>query len=135
MAATHYKIMPLELATETKTYLQSLAISSHTGTIFLFKFPTSPVCCIALCPMGGPEDPVDVISHANLQVLVRDTHINTCAARAEIIWKELRKAVPRLGNICAQFTADHLPGFSYPDSNNYAVYSLNFTVTGLTRRA
>jgi hypothetical protein len=140
MALPLYKVMPHQLMDALLNFLQTKGFGTRSTDLFEMTLPGSPApaASMAVIPQAGPMIPGEAMSRVGIQILVRDSDIRSCAARAENVWKELVNGTPALVNSLGavfhgRFTANHFPStLRYVDPNGYQLDSLNFTFLGLT---
>lgn len=113
------------------TYLRVSSIGTPGVDIFYDRMPTEPHNCVALILNGGPKIMGSPERVRDFQVLVRDTSDRTARTKAGSIYSLFDNVYCdvsscRMPGFVGRFFPDHEPGPHEYDTNNHAVYTLNF---------
>ena len=129
------QIRPWDLARELAQYLDTEGLGTFGTSIFLGRYPDSPIAATLIVPDPSPKRSGDPVSRLHYTVYFRDTDISTSAARAVIAWELLHHQRPPLPSYDVFVEFDHAPGTHHHNVNNYPVHTLGMGVAGMVRRA
>lgn len=125
-------VRPVTLVREFAIYLSSIGAGSFGSTIYTWQLPATPYVCRAVIPQGGPQP--SVMDYHRLQVLCRDTNIQSVMAMAQVIYERIQQdRKPSMASHDALCEPVHPPGPWYRDENGRFVASLNFLLTCTVR--